>query len=213
MLDNIRVFTHSSIRIESRFGVIYVDPYNLKENFNDAAFILITHDHYDHFSPEDIAKVIKADTVIVGPEKMEGKLLEVAGDGNKVQTLAPGVYKEINGLEVETVPAYNNFKPFHPKMMGWLGYVLRLDKRVYIAGDTSLNKDIQQVKCEIALVPIGGMYTMDPGKAAELINIIRPEYAIPTHFGSVAGTPECADAFKAAVKSPVKVVDKMEYFN
>lgn len=212
MLDSIRVFTHSSIRIESRFGVIYVDPFGLKETFHDAAFILVTHDHYDHFSPEDIAKVIKDDTVIVGPEKMEGKLSSVAGANNKVYTLAPGVYREINGLEIETVPAYNNFKPFHPKMMGWLGFVLRLDKRVYIAGDTSLNKDNQQVKCDIALVPIGGKYTMDPGKAAELINIIRPEYAIPTHYGSIAGSPDCADAFKAGVKPPVKVVDKIEYF-
>ena len=213
MLDNIRVFTQSSIRIESRHGVIYADPFGLKENFHDASFILITHDHSDHFSPEDIAKVIKDDTIIVGPEKMEGKLCEVAGEGNKVYTLAPGVYKEINGLEIETVPAYNNLKPFHPKMMGWLGFILRLDKRIYIAGDTSLTKDNQQVKCDIALVPIGGKFTMDPGKAAELINIIRPEYAIPTHFGGIVGSPDCADAFKAGVNPPVKVVDKIEYFN
>ncbi|WP_026527159.1 MBL fold metallo-hydrolase [Butyrivibrio sp. VCD2006] len=213
MLDSIRVFTHSSIRIESRFGVIYADPFGLKESFNDAAFILITHDHYDHFSPEDIAKVIKSDTIIVGPEKMEDKLRSVAGENNKVYALAPGVYKEINGLEIETVPAYNNLKPFHPKVMGWVGYIIRLDKRVYIAGDTSLTKDNQQVKCEVAMVPIGGKFTMNPEKAAELINIIRPEYAIPTHYGKIAGNPECAVAFKENVKPPVKVVEKIEYFD
>ncbi|MBE5843269.1 MAG: MBL fold metallo-hydrolase [Butyrivibrio sp.] len=212
MTENIQVFTQSSIRIATRHGVIYVDPYDMREEPHDADYIFITHDHYDHFSNDDIKKVRKDSTILVVPEKI-GKLANVlVHDADRLIIVRPGIYKEVDGLEFETVPAYNNLKPFHPKSAGWVGYIFRVDhKRIYVAGDTSLTRDNQKVKCDIALVPIGGTYTMDAKKAAELINAIRPEVAIPTHYGSIVGKMSDGQTFKELVKPPVKVELKLQY--
>ncbi len=212
MTENIQVFTQSSIRIATRHGVIYVDPYDMREEPHDADYIFITHDHHDHFSNDDIKKVRKDSTILVVPEKI-GKLANVlVHDSDRLIIVSPGIYKEVDGLEFETIPAYNNLKPYHPKSAGWVGYIFRVDhKRIYVAGDTSLTRDNQKVKCDIALVPIGGTYTMDAKKAAELINTIRPEVAIPTHYGSIVGKMSDGETFKSLVKPPVKVELKLQY--
>ena len=212
MVDNITVNTQSSIRIESRVGVIYADPLGINDNVHDADYILITHDHYDHFSPEDIEKVAKSDSILVVPEKMQNKAQEVARVVGRIETVKPGVYREMNGLEFETVPAYNILKAFHPKSAGWVGYILRIDGHmIYIAGDTDATKEAKEVKCDIALVPIGGTYTMDAKKAAELVNTLRPNVAIPTHYGSIVGKPSDGETFAQYVKDPIKVEFKIQF--
>ena len=214
MLDNIEVFTQNSIRIRCNLGTIYVDPFHMKQEPHDADYVLITHPHYDHFSVEDIRKVIKDTTVLVSPESMIDDALELESEVRNVVGVKPGVYRELSGLELETVPAYNTIKPFHPRRAEWVGYILRIDrKRIYIAGDTGLTKEAKQVKCDIALLPIGGTYTMDTKRAAELANIIRPEYVIPTHYGSIVGKISDGQTFASYVKSPVKVVEKIQYFD
>ena len=211
--ENIEVFTQNSIRIRGREGIIYVDPFQMREEPRDADYILITHGHYDHFSPEDIGKVAKAETILVVPEKMEGKVREVTKLVGRIVTVKPGVYQDIDGLEFETISAYNSLKPFHPKNAGWVGYVVRIDgQKIYIAGDTDATKEAKEVKCDVALVPVGGTYTMNAKKAAELINTIKPSAAIPTHYGSIVGKKEDADEFAAHVKPPVKAEIKMLYF-
>ncbi len=212
MTDNIRVLVHSSIRItDDKLGVIYIDPYEINGEPGDAAFIFITHDHYDHFSPGDIEKAANKDTILIVPEKMEKKAQQVAGAVGRIETVAQGTSGETGGLEFETVPAYNTLKPFHQKGAGWVGYILCVNgKRIYIAGDTDLTKEAREVKCDIALVPVGGTFTMDAKKAAELINEIRPEIAIPVHYGSVAGSSADADRFAELIQAPVKVEIKME---
>jgi L-ascorbate metabolism protein UlaG (beta-lactamase superfamily) len=213
MLDNIEVFTQSSIRVKSGVGTIYIDPFRMKEEPHDADYVLITHDHYDHFSIEDIHKVIKNTTILVVPARMEDDARELEREVGEIVTVKPGVYKELSGLELETIPAYNTVKPFHPRRAEWVGYILRVDgKRVYIAGDTGATKEAKQVKCDIALVPVGGTYTLDTKRAADLINTIRPEYAIPTHYGSIVGKKSDGQTFASLVKSPVKVVEKIQYF-
>jgi len=212
MIENIYVNKQNSIRIKSGTGTIYIDPLEIVEDKHDADYILITHDHYDHFSPEDIRKVAKADTILVVPEKMVDKAQEVAGNVGRIEAVKPGVYREISGLEFETVPAYNTLKPFHPKSAEWVGYLLRIDsKRVYIAGDTDATKEAKEVKCDIALVPVGGTYTMDAKKAAELINTIRPEVAIPVHYGSIVGDPKDGKVFAENVMPPIKVEFKISF--
>ncbi|MBR1478690.1 MAG: MBL fold metallo-hydrolase [Lachnospiraceae bacterium] len=212
MVDNITVNTQNSIRIASRVGMIYVDPLGINDDVHDADYILITHDHYDHFSPEDIEKVAKSDSILIVPEKMQGKAQEVAGAVGRIETVKPGVYREMNGLELETVPAYNILKAFHPKSAGWVGYILRIDgQRIYIAGDTDATKEAKEVKCDIALVPIGGTYTMDAKKAAELVNTLRPNVAIPVHYGSIVGKPSDGDVFVEHVKDPIKVEFKISF--
>ncbi len=211
MTENIEVFTQNSIRIRSRMKTIYIDPFQMKEEPHDADFILITHDHYDHFSVEDIGKVSRRDSVLVAPEKMGDKAQKAADIVGKIVTVKPGTYHNFDGLEFNTVPAYNNLKPFHPRSAGWVGYILHIDgKRIYVAGDTDLTKEIKDVKCDVALVPIGGTYTMDAKKAAELVNLIRPVVAIPTHYGSIVGRKEDAEVFAANVKEPVKTEIRMQ---
>ncbi len=210
MLDNIDVFKQNSIRIKSDVGTIYIDPFKIDDETHDADFILITHDHYDHFSSEDIAKVKKDTTVLVVPEKMEAKAVKESGI-KEIETVKPGTYHEIGNLELETIPMYNILKPFHPKAAGWVGYILKINgKRIYIAGDTDATKEAKEVICDIALVPIGGTYTMDAKKAAELVNEINPEVAIPTHYGSIVGKLSDAKVFAANVKDTIKVVEKIK---
>lgn len=213
MIDNISVNDNNSIRIEDETaGVIYIDPYGIKGETHDASFVLVTHEHYDHYSPEDILKVAGDDTVLIVPEKMEGKTKGIAGKMKSVSTVKPGAFYEIEGLGFDTVPSYNIMKPFHTKGAGWVGYILHLSgKLIYIAGDTDATNEAKAVKCDIALVPIGGTYTMDAKQAAELINLIKPEYAIPVHYGSVAGSPAAGDRFAELVNAPVSVVKKLSF--
>ena len=213
MIDNIEVFTQNSIRINSSAGVIYVDPFHLKKEMHDADYVLITHQHYDHFSVEDIRKVIAPDTILVAPESMIDDALELEREVKEVIGLKPGVTREIAGLSLETIPAYNTIKPFHPRRAEWLGYILNVDgKRIYIAGDTGVTKEAKQVKCDIALLPIGGTYTMDAKRAADLINTIKPEVAIPVHYGSIVGKKTDGQTFASLVKEPVTVIEKIQYF-
>ncbi len=214
MLDKIEVFTHSSVRIRCAEGTIYVDPFKMKEEPHDADYVLITHPHYDHFSIEDIRKVICPDTIMIVPERMEDDAREFEREVRSIETVRPGVYREIDGLELEAVPAYNTVKPFHPRRAEWVGYILRIEgKRVYIAGDTGATKEARKIKCDIALVPVGGTYTMDTKRAAELINGMRPDYAIPTHYGGIVGRKSDGQTFAGLVSSPVKVVEKIQYFD
>ena len=212
MTENIEVFTQSSIRITYGDRRIYIDPFQMREAPKDADFILITHDHYDHFSPEDIEKVSNEKSVLVVPAKMLPQAEKVSSIVEEIHSVMPGEHYGISGLEFDTVAAYNNLKPFHPKSAGWVGYILQIDgQRIYIAGDTDMNRDNRDVKCDIALVPIGGTYTMDAKKAAEFINTIRPSVAIPTHYGSIVGKKEDADIFAADVKAPIRTEIKMLY--
>ena len=212
MIDKIDVFTHTSIRIRGTEMTVYVDPFSMKEAPRDADFVMVTHQHYDHFSPDDIRKVIKDTTILVAPESMIGDARKLENEVKEIVAVKPGMHYEVAGLEFDTVHAYNPLKPFHPKHSEWVGYVLTIDsKRIYIAGDTDLTKEAEGVKCDIALLPIGGKYTMDAKKAAELANEIRPEYVIPTHYGTVVGKPEDAKTFAGFVEAPIKVVEKIRF--
>ena len=212
MVDKIEVFIQNSIRIVSDFATVYIDPFQMKEELHDADYVLITHPHYDHFSPDDIRKIVKDTTILVAPESMIDDAGELAPVVKEIVAVKPGDSVDVSGLKLETVHAYNTIKPFHPKRAMWVGYILTLEsKRIYIAGDTGLTKEARQVKCDIALVPIGGTYTMDAKKAANLINIIGPEYAIPTHYGSFVGKPRDGKTFENLVKQPVKVVQKIDF--
>ena len=212
MTENITVNEQNSVKIESSIGVIYVDPVNIRDENKDAAFIFITHDHYDHFSPDDIMKIATKDTILVVPDKMKDKAEKVAGIVGKIETVVPGEKKEIGGLNYETVPSYNILKPFHPKSAGWVGYIFDVDgKRIYDAGDTDATKEAEQVKCDIALIPVGGTYTMDAKKAAEFVNKICPSVAIPVHYGMFVGSPKDGDEFAKHVDDKIKVEFKIEF--
>lgn len=197
MLEGIEVITHSCIRID-KGKIIYFDPYNINQNYNDADIIFITHSHYDHYSEEDIEKVKTDKTIYVAPRDVAEKILEKGIDINKIVIANPNdtAIQNIKDIYFEVVPAYNVNKKFHPKENGWVGYILTIEgMRYYIAGDTDITDENKKIKCDVAFVPVGGTYTMTCDEAADLVNIIKPKIAIPIHYGSVAGTKEDANIF------------------
>lgn len=213
LADSISINTHSSIRIEGS-KVLYFDPFEIAEGRGDADIIFVTHGHYDHYDPKSIAKIKKADTIIVAPESMKKQVSEndVTGDMQAMYYL-PGTAQEIGEIKVEAVAAYNRLKPFHPKSKGWLGYVVTMDSvRYYVAGDTDPNEDNKKVSCDVALIPIGGTYTMGKKHAADFIAEIGPQVVIPTHYGSVIGKPTDGNDLKELLESmgsKVEVVVKI----
>ena len=200
MLDNIEVLYHSSIRINKE-KIIYIDPFKIDRNFNDADIIFITHDHYDHYSEEDIDKVINENTTIIIPEELLTKLLRKGINKNAIITVEPNKEYVVKGIKFKTIPAYNKNKTFHPKGNDWVGYIITINNiRYYIAGDTDITEENKKVKCDVAFVPVGGTYTMDFKEAAQLINEIQPKIAIPIHYGSVVGTNQDATDFASKYK-------------
>ena len=195
MLENIEVLYHSSIRI-SKNKVIYIDPFKIDKDYNDADIVFITHDHFDHYSEEDIDKVINENTTIIIPEELLTKLLKKGINKNAIITVEPNEKYVVQGLKFETIPAYNTNKTFHPKKNGWVGYIIIINGiRYYIAGDTDITEENRKVKCDVAFVPVGGTYTMSFEEAAQLINEIKPQVAVPIHYGSVVGTKQDAIDF------------------
>lgn len=203
-MPDILLNARSSIRIEGT-KVIYFDPFKIAEEKNDADIIFITHEHYDHFSPDDIKKVSNEKTILVAPYSMKKIVLEEAGGIiNEIKFVGreKGETKLIiDNVLVKWVPAYNIGKPFHVKERGWIGYVVTLDNETYfVTGDTDANEDNVNVKCDVLFVPCGGKYTFDAEEAAEFTYKIKPRKVIPTHYTDIAGESEIGEAFKSALQ-------------
>ena len=210
MLKNIEVLYHSSIKINKE-KTIYIDPFKIDKNYNDADIIFITHDHYDHYSEEDIDKVINENTTIIIPEELLTKLLRKGINKNAIITVKPNEKYMVQEIKFGTVPAYNTNKTFHPKENDWIGYIITLDGiRYYIAGDTDITEENRKVKCDVAFVPVGGTYTMDFKEAAQLINEIQPKIAVPIHYGSVVGTKQDATDFIKLLNPSIKGIILMK---
>ena len=204
MLENIEVLYHSSIKI-CKEKIIYIDPYKIDKNYNDADIIFITHDHYDHYSEEDINKVKKLQTVIIAPKQLLNKLLKNGFNQDYIITVNPNEENMVEGIKFKTLPAYNINKQFHPKENGWLGYIIEIEGvRYYIAGDTDITEENKKVKCDVAFVPVGGTYTMDYKEAANLINEIKPKIAVPIHYGSIVGTKKDAISFMKLLNEDIE---------
>lgn len=196
LIEYVTVNYHSSIRIGGE-RVIYFDPYELGDEPHDADIIFITHEHSDHFSGEDILRVRNEDTIIVIPSGFAKKAQRVGFSPEHIVEVEPGKSYEVEGLTFDTVSAYNIGKVFHIKRNGWVGYVVNMNGiRYYVAGDTDVTEEAKKVDCDVALVPIGGKFTMNAKQAAELVNAIKPQVAVPTHYGCVVGKREDAEDFK-----------------
>lgn len=199
---NVKWLGHASFLLEGEGKKIYIDPFELKEEpaFDDKAdILLITHEHFDHCSPDDIRKVRRSDSTTLIPENCS---LQFKGDARRVaegDILADGL--EIKGIRIEVVPAYNLNKPFHPRGLG-VGYVVELEgTRIYHAGDCDFFPEMKDIKADVALLPIGGMYTMNEEEAATAVVVISPKVVIPMHYGRSEGTQADPEKFKTLVHS------------
>lgn len=205
MLERIHWLGHDTFRIDGP-ETIYFDPYELSGDNPPADVILISHEHFDHCSPEDVEKIQTEKTVILTIAAAADKLT------GEVRIVAPGDTIEVHGIEVEAVPAYNVNKfrspgePYHPKEAGHVGFVVTVDgKRIYHTGDADFIPEMAELKdIDIALMPVSGTYVMTAEEAVQAVEAIDPEIAIPMHVGRGIGSLDAAEKFKE--EAPVEVV-------
>ncbi len=203
MLEKFTWYKQSAYKWQGDGRTLYIDPWGVTKGQDAPAdVIFITHAHFDHFQPEEIDKVRGPRTQIVAPHDIAKEL------GGNVKAVKPGESFDVAGIKVETVVAYNTHPEKlqnHPKANNWVGYILKLgDHRYYHAGDTDPAPELEKVKTDVAFVPIGDTYTMGASEAAAFIKKIRPQLAVPMHYGFVVGTPADAETF-ARECAPVKV--------
>ena len=196
---------HDSFRLEDQGKVIYIDPWQLADDSPKADIILVTHDHGDHCSPEDIAKIQGEGTVIVTISQAAEKL------NGQIKIVQPGDHLTVMDTPIEVVPAYNTNKfrspgvPFHPKEAGHVGFILTIGgRRIYHTGDSDFIPEMKKLQVDVALLPVSGTYVMTVEEAIEAAASINPKVVIPMHVGRSIGSLSDAEQFKDG--APVDVV-------
>lgn len=200
VVKNIAWLGHDGFLIKADGKVIVIDPFQVRE-CEPADILLVTHEHYDHCSPEDVQKIQKASTVIITEADSAKKL---SGD---VRVVRPGDKLTVSGIPIEVVPAYNTNKEFHPKQNGWLGFILTVNGvRIYHAGDTDLIPEMENFQADIAMLPVSGTYVMTAEEAVEAAKVIKPKLVIPMHYGAIVGSADDARRFSDALTGICEVV-------
>ena len=200
MLENIKWLGHAGFKINGE-KTVYIDPFKINET-EPADIIIVTHEHFDHLSPNDIKKIQTGNTTIVTTPDCYSKI-----SGN-VKTISPGKTLIVDGIKIEAVPAYNINKQFHPKANAWMGVIISINnKRIYHAGDTDNIPEMSNLKnIDVALLPVSGTYVMTAEEAADAANRIMPKVAVPMHYGSIVGTRNDAEKFKKLCKCKVEIM-------
>lgn len=200
-LDFTRI-AHDTFRIAGS-QVIYTDPFKVAQK-DEADIVLLSHEHFDHLSLDDLNKVCTPETTIVASASCKSGLQKVKAKGK--QFIEAGMKHSVGQVEIEAVPAYNvdKFrepgKPFHPKDAGGVGFVFQMDgTRVYYAGDTDFIPEMKSIHCDIALLPVSGTYVMTVEEAAKAAQTINPKIAVPMHYAAIVGTDDDAKKFKSLV--------------
>ncbi len=213
LLDALEWLGHSGFRIRIGRSIVYIDPYRVPDDAPVADLILVTHGHYDHFSPQDIERLSGDHTWLVGPAAVAERV------SGRVHSIAPGEVLDteiVRGLEVAAVAAYNTSKRdpqgrvFHPREAGLVGYDLNVrGERVYHSGDTDVIPEMDSVTgVDVALLPVSGIYVMTADEAAEAARRIQPRVAVPMHWGEHIGTAEDARIFSERAPVEVRIMER-----
>jgi len=202
---------HDGFKIKNG-KVVYIDPYEIKGG-EKADILLISHDHDDHCSPEDVERIVSEKTTVVTTAESKRKLAKTKA--KEIRVAKPGEKIAIDDISIETVPAYNVNKfrspgqPFHPKQNEMLGFITTMNGvRIYHAGDTDLIPEMERFNVDIACIPVSGTYVMTAEEAAESTRRIKPKIAIPMHYGSIVGDAGDAEKFKRLASCEVQILSK-----
>jgi L-ascorbate metabolism protein UlaG (beta-lactamase superfamily) len=215
LFDDLEWLGHAAFRITVGRATVYIDPYRVADDAPPADLILITHGHYDHFSPQDVERLSKRETWLVGPAAVAERV------SGQVHRIGPGETLDdelVRGIHISAVAAYNTSKrdadgnPFHPRDAGWVGYELNVrGERLYHSGDTDVIPEMDTVTgVDVALLPVSGVYVMTAQEAAEAARRIQPRVAVPMHWGSHIGTEHDARTFAAKAPVEVRLMDKAQ---
>ncbi len=215
VLNSIKWFGHASFMFaDGGNSVFYVDPHEFSRlpSYEKADIILITHAHYDHCDPDAVKRILKPDTVIAVPAGCREKL----GVNAEFVDVVPGSSYEIKGFRFRTIPAYNTNPErlqYHPEGNGWVGYIFQVNNHtVYHAGDTDFIDKMKNLgKISIALLPMGGTYTMGVDEAIQAANAIAADITVPMHYRRLLNKsyPDAEEKFKAGVKGRVMILDEV----
>jgi L-ascorbate metabolism protein UlaG (beta-lactamase superfamily) len=201
MIEQVHWLGHDTFRIDGE-KVVYFDPWKLSQKAQRADLILITHDHYDHCSPEDVARIRGPQTVVVAPPPAAAMLPA------PVRAVRVGDKLDIQGIAIEVVPAYNTNKKFHPKSPNNVGYIITVGgTRIYHAGDTDFIPEMIDFRADIALIPVSGTYVMTADEAVQAAAAIRPKLAVPMHYGTIVGGTKDAERFQQRSPVPVRILE------
>jgi L-ascorbate metabolism protein UlaG (beta-lactamase superfamily) len=200
MIDHIHWLGHDSFRIDGPV-TIYIDPWKLAPGSPPAGLILVTHEHSDHFSPDDIELIRTPQTEFVTIATVAAKL------SGQVHTVKPGDHVTVQGVAIDVLPAYNLHKKFHPREKGHVGFLLTVGgQRIYHAGDTDAIPEMQGLQPDIALIPVSGTYVMDADEAVEAVRLLQPGLAVPMHYGAIVGSEDDALRFQQLSPAPVRIL-------
>jgi L-ascorbate metabolism protein UlaG (beta-lactamase superfamily) len=207
MLEHVHWLGHDSFRIDGS-SILYIDPWKLPPGQPDADVVLVTHDHYDHFSPSDIGKIAGPGTIVVGPPCVTDQLR-----GHEASAIEPRQTLTAATASVTAVPAYNidKFKSagvvYHPRSAGHVGYIVEMDGlRIYHAGDTDAIPEMDAIDVDIALLPVGGTYTCTADEAAKACTRLKAKVVVPMHFGDIVGAEGDAQRFARLCAIPVTIL-------
>lgn len=202
----VRWYGHDTFTLEKRGITICIDPYKLSRSIH-ANIILISHNHFDHLSLDDLRKISSPNTIIVAANECISQLSKIPS--KERIGLVPGQEKTLSDVKIKAIFAYNinkinpdTRKPFHPKEDNKIGFLVNMGGiSVYHTGDSDLIPEMTDLKPDILLAPVSGTYVMTAKEAAEAVEKIKPKVAIPMHYGTIVGSETDAKEFKNMVKS------------